>query len=412
MTSASVATPSEAEAVASSLKTLIAPHATEVFFERYYESLPLLVSRGEPNYFGGVLSLDDIDRIVTGRSFHHPGIFLVDAERDVSAEAYTRAGDEIDVVRLFQLHAAGATIVLNQFHASHPPLADLCAGLELEFSGPFQTNVYLTPPRARGFKAHFDTHDVFILQLHGSKHWRLYGTPIVLPLSGQGNEAVQYDPGPPVTEFDLNAGDTLYIPRGLVHDALSRDDTSLHVTVGILTYTWTDLLLESLAATVLSEPAFRRSLPPGFAQPGFDRTAARGAFRTLLERFSSMAGVDSALDAFIDEFISTRRPGMRGQMEQLRALQDLTLETVLARRPYLAYSLHEDQAGIQLRCHGNQITFPRRVSAAVRHALTTPRFRVDDLPGELDSTGKLVLVRRLVREGVLMAVLPAAPGMP
>jgi len=96
-------------------------------------------------------------------------------------------------------------------------------------------------------------------------------------------------------------------------------------------------------------------------------------------------------------------------MEQLRSLQDLTPESEVANRPYLAYSLHEDQAGI---LHGNQISFPRRVSAAVRCALATPRFRVDDLPVGLDSAGKLVLARRLVRDGVLMAVLPSANGAP
>ena len=36
-----------------------------------------------------------------------------------------------------------------------------------------------------GFKAHFDTHDVFVLQIEGCKRWTLYDTPIELPLRGQ-----------------------------------------------------------------------------------------------------------------------------------------------------------------------------------------------------------------------------------
>lgn len=363
-----------------------------------------MVARDDPDYFRRLLSLDDIDQILTTRTGCYPDIFLTNAEREIKAAEYTGRGDEIDPVRLYQLHASGATIVLNHLNTSHAPLAELCAALEAEFSAPFQANIYLTPPRARGFKAHFDTHDVFILQVHGSKRWRLYGTPIALPLSGQGSEAVQEEPGLPVTEFELNAGDTLYIPRGLVHDAPSLDSTSMHITVGILSYTWTDLMLESLADAVLEDPAFRRSLPPGMAQPGFDRTAARATFRKLLDLFAQSANADAALDAFAGEFINTRRPRLRGQMRQIASIADINVDSFVGRHDYLAYSLQEDQTALRLRCYGNEISFPPAAAAGVRFALTAQRFRVGELPGELDDAGKLVLVRRLVREGILAVV--------
>ena len=53
---------------------------------------------------------------------------------------------------------------------------------------------------------------------------------------------------------------------------------------------------------------------------------------------------------------------------------------------------------------------------AVLHALTTERFRVRDLPGNLDDAGKLVLVRRLIREGLLQPLdqtqMPRGPVKP
>ena len=39
----------------------------------------------------------------------------------------------------------------------------------------------LTPEGAQGFDPHFDTHEVFVLQVEGHKHWRLYGPGRVLP---------------------------------------------------------------------------------------------------------------------------------------------------------------------------------------------------------------------------------------
>lgn len=36
------------------------------------------------------------------------------------------------------------------------------------------TNVYLTPPQSQGFAPHYDDIEAFIIQLEGSKYWKLY----------------------------------------------------------------------------------------------------------------------------------------------------------------------------------------------------------------------------------------------
>ena len=389
-----------------SLQKLLAPVSSAAFFEGYFETKPLLVARGRPDYYSGLLGLDDVDRIVTTEGVCYPDIRLVNAEREIESGAYTCLGDRIDPARLYQLHAGGATIILDHLHRSHSPLTDFCAALELEFSAPFQTNVYLTPPRAKGFKAHFDNHDVFVLQLHGTKHWRMYGTPIMLPLGGQSNDPSQGNPGVPTMECSLELGDSLYIPRGVVHDAVSGDEPSLHATVGVLAYTWTDLMLDALATMALRDFTFRRSLPPGFARPTFDRKDTHAVFKELLTRFSASADLNSALDTFVAEFINTRRPRLLGQLAQLRALQSLTMDSQVGCRLHLAYTLHEDESVIRIRCWGNEISMPREASTAVHYALTVPRFRVGDLPNEWDNDSKLVFVRRLIREGILMVATP------
>jgi hypothetical protein len=190
----------------------------------------------------------------------------------------------------------------------------------------------------------------------------------------------------------------------LVHDAPSLDDTSLHATVGILSYTWTDVILEALANAVLTDPAFRRALPHELIHPGFDRAGARGTFRDLLTRLSAIADLNAPLDALINEFINTRRPRLYGQMAQVKALHGLVIESVVARRPNLAYALIEEPGAVRVQCYGNEIRFPQSAICAVRYALTHQQFRVGDLPSELDDAGKLVVVRRLVREGMLTVV--------
>jgi ribosomal protein L16 Arg81 hydroxylase len=113
-------------------------------------------------------------------------------------------------------------------------LAAFCRSLEREFSVAFQTNAYLTPARAQGAKYHYDSHDVFVLQIAGSKHWTISGTPVELPLRGQDFDPSEHERGQPTLDFELEAGDFAYIPRGVVHDARSSESTSLHITVGVL----------------------------------------------------------------------------------------------------------------------------------------------------------------------------------
>jgi ribosomal protein L16 Arg81 hydroxylase len=152
---------------------------------------------------------------------------------------------------------------------------------------------------------------VFVLQVANSKQWPLYGTPVELPLSGQDFDAAVHERGNPTLEFQVDAGDVLYIPRGLVHDARSDENPSLHITVGVLNYVWIDLVLELVAEASLHDVAFRRSLPPGFAREKFDRSKARTAMRGLLQRLAETSNFDAILDRFIDDFISACPPLLR-----------------------------------------------------------------------------------------------------
>jgi hypothetical protein len=82
----------------------------------------------------------------------------------------------------------------------------------------------------------------------------------------------------------------------------------------------------------------------------------------------------------------------------------VTIETEVGGRPGLIYRWCVEAESAKLHCHSSEISFPRRIMNAVTYALETPRFRVRDLPGELDDPGKVVLIRRLMREGLVIAI--------
>jgi ribosomal protein L16 Arg81 hydroxylase len=383
-----------------SLEWLIHPVSREVFFTEYWEKQPLVVKRKQPDYFSSLLSLDEIDRVLTTLDLRHPNVTLKNAARNVTSQDYTVRGDALDVARVYQLFEEGSTITLAFLDTVVPALASFCRSMEAEFSFPFQTNVYLTPPRAQGARYHYDTHDVFVLQVVNSKRWTIYGTPVESPLPVQEFDANAHPRGDPVSHFELESGDLAYVPRGVVHDAQSGEDLSLHITAGVLAHTWTDLLLEFVADACLNDPSFRKTLPPGFARPGFDRTGAREAFGNLLQKLVHKPRLDPVLDRYIDNFVSACPPLLRGQMHQLTSLTGLSAESRVGARPGLIYYLRTEGDFVLLDFYGRTIKFPARAGEAIRFALSSSRFQVRDIPA-LDDAGKLILVRRLIREGLL-----------
>jgi hypothetical protein len=385
-----------------SLDWLIHPTGKEAFFAENWERTTLVVHREQSDYFSGLLSLDEVDHVLTTLGRRYPEVILKDASRKLTAEDYTTNGATLDIARVCQLFGEGSTITLAYLDTVLPKLTRFCRSLESEFSCPCQTNIYLTPPGAQGARTHYDTHDVFVMQVAGSKDWTIFNTAVELPLSGQEFDAEAHPIGAPTLQFTLNAGDTAYVPRGALHEARSTNETSLHITAGVLRYTWADLLLEFVAGASLNDAVLRKALPPGFARSEFDRTAARETLRELLRRVADNGDFDAAFDHFVDDLLVSCPPSLRGQMAQVAGLDRVTIDSPVVAREAVIWRVETEGDFIVIRCANRRIKFPAHAGEAVRFALGRRRFTVRDLPSGLDDEGKLALVRRLVREGLLM----------
>ena len=235
-----------------------------------------------------------------------------------------RSPGRADPDRVAAAFEDGATIVLQALHLNWPPLARFCRWLEAELGHPVQANSYYTPRRSQGFAVHHDTHDVFVLQVAGEKHWRVYDPLLELPLKQQRYSKALGEHGPPVLELTLRAGDTLYLPRGWLHDALTSETDSLHVTVGVNVHTWVDALRAALDECE-NDLEFRRSVrEDGVAR----RRPARAARRAA-------SAPDEVARRARARFVDSRRPILDGQLEEVRALDSLTVGHAAraARRP-------------------------------------------------------------------------------
>ena len=258
-----------------------------------------------------------------------------------------------------------------------------------------QANAYYTPRDSQGLAVHHDTHDVFVLQVAGEKRWLVYEPVFPLPLKRQRYQRELGGPGEAVHDVTLQSGDTLYLPRGWLHEAVTSVTNSLHITVGVNVYTWIDAFKAALADCE-QEEAFRRSVP----------AEGEGA-ADLLGPLSARLLPDLVTARRRRRFLATRRPIRGGQLSQMQALRHLGLETELARRPTVLAELN----GTTLAFEGKRLDFPPHVADELEFiASSEESFRAADLPGELDEESRLVLVRRLVREGFLLVSERARGG--
>jgi len=386
----------------SALELTLDPIDREAFLDEYCDRRPLVLERGEPGRFDAVLSDADVERLVCETAIRSPAFRLVRDGAQLPLSGYTKdipwrpgsfAGTAV-VDRVAEEHAAGATLVVQALHLHHHPAALYCRGLEVALGWPVQANAYCTPASAQGFAVHHDTHDVFVLQVSGRKRWRIYAPVVELPLKDQ-----RWSPesaarvGDPLHDVMLRAGDTLYIPRGWPHEAAAADAGSLHITVGLHPPGRLEAMRAALAECS-DDVEFRRALDAGGDLP-----------TELIERLAARLAPDEVARRARRRFVDGRRPILDGQLTQVRALAALTIDTPLERRATVIADLEQRPGGgVGLRFEGKAVRFPPQAAEAVAavHGATA-LFTAAQLPGRLDPAGRLVLVKRLVREGFVLA---------
>jgi Cupin superfamily protein len=335
-----------------------------------------------------------VERLIAEPGLRYPGFRLVKAGAKLDLGQYTEDvpwrpvpfTGTAHVPRVLAEFEAGATLVLQGLHLSWTPLAEYCRALEATLGQPVQANAYFTPRRSQGLPVHHDTHDVFVLQVSGSKRWHVYEPALELPLRSQPYAPELGGADRLVLDITLVAGDTLYLPRGWLHQALTSDDDSLHLTVGVNVVTWIDAFRDAVERCA-DDVEFRRSVP-----------ADGNGAEELLERLAGRLDAEEVAAAQRARFVERRRPILGGQLHELRALAELTTDSLVERRP----TVIADFDGRVLAFEGRRLSFPPQAREAVGALVdATEPLRLSRLPGPLDEAGRLVLARRLIREGFL-----------
>jgi lysine-specific demethylase/histidyl-hydroxylase NO66 len=172
------------------------------------------------------------------------------------------------------------------------------------------------------------------------------------------------------------------------------------MTVGILTYRWMDVM-KSVIEGAAEELFLREALPPGFAHAPEQHDSEVAERLARLAEWVRERDPGATARAFADRFWAGRSPVLTGQLHQVLALESLSDESLVRRRRGATCHLKFEDEEIVVILGDRRLRMPERLSSAIYQILETPQFKVAELDAHLDAEGRLVLVKRLIKEGLL-----------
>ncbi|XP_060911722.1 ribosomal oxygenase 2 [Labrus mixtus] len=248
---------------------LLQPLNSDTFFREFWEKKPLHLQRSDPSvaaYHRSLFQLSDLPALCSEGLQYYSDVNVVRCvngqKKDLNKEGHVKHS-----VLNKNLLQNKATIQFHQPQRFKDELWKIQENLECFFGTLVGSNVYITPEDSQGLPAHYDDVEVFILQLEGQKHWRLYSPTVALATeySVESEDRI----GSPTHDITLKEGDLLYFPRGTIHQASTPAGVhhSTHLTLS--TYqrmSWGDLLLDVLPSMLSESSRTDVSLREGMPQ--------------------------------------------------------------------------------------------------------------------------------------------------
>lgn len=295
------------------LAALLAPVTPERFFAEHYDKAPLHV-RGTPEKFAAVLSWRQINRLLDmTHIWSATSLKLVLDGVAVPPEQFCTRATSRDGAPVMQPDARmvqgwiakGASVVMNDVDSLTPGLASVSNALETAGLGKAQANVYISWQSHKAFATHYDTHDVWAVQVEGEKTWNIWEGRAEWPIphpAFRGQPQAHHDQarGKLRGTVLMKPGDLLYLPRGWYHDALAEAPASVHIAYGVHAPLGMDLL-NILTERALYDAEFRKPLPrqDGSAAARFALTQRAGLLGQRLAELCRDPKVMEVLAQFV-----------------------------------------------------------------------------------------------------------------
>ena len=388
---------------------ILSPVSRKEFFETYWGQNVLHIPRNDPAYYNDILTFEDVNEYLSRTDLRYPFIRMVHNGRELPLDNYGYDyvfGENIfqgnlNTDKIFGLYKDGATMCLQMQHMALPKLTEFTNRLEGDLGFKTQSTLFLTPPSSQGFTAHYDSHDFFIFQIYGEKVWNLYDTAEALPLAR--TKVLDTDvrlEGSTRQQTILRPGDLLYVPRGVYHDALTNNGTSLQISLGIFPPLWVDVLHSVIDELADQNVAFRRAVSLPALQPDAD---IRKGFNELIDLIATLASPERTLEQIKANAIAKQPPLARNRLWDLEKKDQIDERTLLRRRDISTHVMCENGT-VTVTFFDKEMKLPAVLEEHVRFVSATDSFYPVELPAGLDADGRIEFVKLFVEEGLLEIV--------
>lgn len=308
---------------------VIAPLGRAQFLSEYWTK-KFLYQPGAQGRFTAILPWDELSELLQWHCPPQPQLRLFQDGVMVDLRGYIDGpvgALKLNAGGLITLLAQGASMILDTVQEVAPRVADLTRSLEEALDCGCVANLYAGWRTQKGFDVHWDSQEVFVLQLSGRKRWQVFAPNRPYPLADDIEKAPP-PTGQPVWDGIMNDGDMLYLPRGWWHVAYPLDEPSLHISWGAEASVGAEFLRWWMRG-LRQHPQVRQNVPLGA-----DAAARKAYLAQMLNLIQSSAGGD-LLGDFMREMKSERRPRPRirlpmAPIEQLKPLGSVTTRIRLA----------------------------------------------------------------------------------
>ncbi len=232
----------------------------------------------------------------------------------IPKEAYVEAFEDVGRTRyrfnkaaVYQYLKEGATLVYNRIN--NESFADDLAKQVAQFAQA-QTIVsgYLAFGSDSSYGNHWDTRDVFAVQLIGKKHWPLSAPNFDMPLYMQQAKDMPHIPRPEKADMEvvLEAGDVLYIPRGWWHNPMPMGCETFHLAIGTFPpngYNYMEWLMKKVPEIASLRQSFR----------GWE--ADKGNIQDMAQQVAGLIASPESYESFMQAFLGDQRVDSPFMME-------------------------------------------------------------------------------------------------
>ena len=350
--------------------------------------------------------MGDLDEIFDMHKPEFKAFRLVTPDGFLDSERYLTKEGRINLNLVYSLYADGHSIQMVKLNKIWNPINKMCFNFRKITSHNFNVNMYLTPKNSVAFTPHTDTHDVFILQIAGSKKWEIYDSPYETPL-------IEHKALSPINpnklsgkkDITLNAGDLLYIPKGVPHNAYTTpDESSLHLTVGMYPVQWLDLVREFMLSEASNRVELRKALPFGYLRNQSSLPEIKEKLQSIILDTKVNGTFEAVIDKLENDLRIIQTPIADGHFSSLDKIHDIKLSSKLIKRANIScrvVDIPEDPNFCRLIFNGNSIRGPQKIKNAFEFlAKIEGAFTPDSIPLE-NKKHRLTLCKKFIRGGLL-----------